>query len=269
MAEISHEVIQLLLFGLAVGVVAGALAGVLAGLTGIGGGLIYVPLFYLTMPGDQDGLSMQIMASLVAIAMTGFFSARAHWRLGHLHRASLKQLSPGLMIGAVIGLWSTLNIPEAVILLGLAMLDGWVGWDFGRDQVKRRAVSLVSISVPVGYLSGTLGIGGGTMLVPLLRRTLSLREAVGTSAGCGMLMAMVAVLFNLLFEPAWLDLIVGQLHFLIAAWLGILLVMPGASGWSACLHTAMPEERMRMLLKLLFFTLSAGLFMAAIMQTYI
>lgn len=266
MTELSYELIQLLLFGLAVGLIAGALAGTLAGLAGIGGGLIYVPLFYLTMPGNQESLSIHVMASLMAVAMTGFFSARAHWRLGHLNRDAFRQLVPGLMIGAAIGLWSTLNIPEAMILFALGSLDMWIAWDYGRVQRQKRVIPLVSLSGPIGYLSGALGIGGGTMLVPLLRRMLSLREAVGTSAACGMVMALSAVLFNLLFESAWISLLSEQIYFLAGALLGILMMIPKTASWSASLHQAVPEKTMQRMLKGVFIALSTLLFLSAFLS---
>lgn len=259
MFDISYEMI---LYGLAVGLIAGAMAGTLAGLAGIGGGLIYVPVFYITMPGDQENLSIHVMASLIAVALTGFFSARAHWRLDHLNAHALRLLLPGLIIGAAIGLWSTLKIPEAMILLSLAVLDAWIAWDYGRDQVLKRDVPITALSGPIGYISGALGIGGGTMIVPLLRRSLPLREAIGTSAACGMLMALAAVLFNLSLERAWVELLSGRSLFLISALAGIGIMIPRTSGWSAKLHATMPERTMQLILKGIFITLSAMLFLA-------
>ena len=258
-----QTLIELLLLGLLCGLAGGVIGGTLAGLAGVGGGLIYVPLFYMTMPGDHETLSMHIFGSLVAVAITGFFSARAHWRLGHVQTGVLKQLYPGLIIGAAIGLWSTLQIPEAFILLALAGLDLWVARDFGKQQEIRGNMPLALASGPIGYLSGALGIGGGTMLVPLLRRAVSLREAVGTSAACGMLMAIGAVLFNLLFEPVWQDQISDTLYFLIGAWAGILIIIPMASGWSAWLHASVQEVTMRKTLKTLFYLLAACMILAA------
>jgi uncharacterized membrane protein YfcA len=255
---------ELILYGLLVGLIGGALAGTLAGLAGIGGGLIYVPLFYLTFPGEHEGLAIHVMASLAAVAITGFFSARAHWRLGHLNTNAFKQLIPGLMIGAALGLWSTLNIPEATILFALAALNAWIAWDYGRTSILKKVVPLVSLSGPVGYISGALGIGGGTMLVPLLRRVVSLREAIGTSAACGMVMALAAVIFNILFEPIWITLLSEPLLFLAGTLLGILLIIPYTAGWTAKLHVILTEQVMQSVLKAVFWLLSTGLFLAAL-----
>jgi len=256
-----------LAYGCCIGLLAGSVAGALGGIAGLGGGLIYVPVFYAMMPGIQQGMSVHVMASMVGIVATGFFSARSHWRLGHVHMGSFRQLMPGLIVGAGLGLWLTLQVPSAVVLLGLAALDGWIAFDYGR-VVKRveDQPQLVLFSAPIGYVSGTLGIGGGTMLVPLLRRSLALREAVGTSAACGFGMAAAAVLFNVVLEDAWLDLLAGEVWFLAGAWFGMVLILPLSTRYAAGLHRRWSEERMRRLLRAFFALLAAALLAAALVS---
>ena len=260
--------LSLLLYGLFVGLCAGALSGAIAGLAGLGGGLVYVPLYYALMPGTGDNMAIAVFASMVAITITGLFSARAHFRLGHINREVLTHLLPGLITGAAIGLWCTLRLPEALVLLGLAALNAWVAYDYGSDYRQKISVQTLQLSLfsgPVGFISGALGIGGGTMLVPLLRRSLQLRYAVGTSTVCGALMAVTAVLLNLFFESGWLGLLQEELLFLSASWLGISVVLPATTTWSAHLHTVTDETMMRMILKGLFVFFSLCLLVAAIM----
>jgi len=254
-----------LIYGLLTGLLAGTAGGILAGLAGLGGGLIYVPVFYALMPGETESISAPVMASMGAIVFTGFFSTRAHWRLGHIDMVVFRQLIPGLVLGAALGLWLTLKIPAAVVLAGLALLDAWIAWDYGRGARPGGITPPPGLYAgPIGYLSGTLGIGGGTMLVPLLRRSLPLRQAVGTSAICGVVMSATAVTINLLLEPGWRMALGHQMIFLAGAWLGILIILPRATRWSAALHEIFTEEMIRLSLKTLFTALSGGLLIATL-----
>ncbi len=252
-------------YGLLAGLAAGGIGGVLAGLAGVGGGLIYVPLLYAMLPGTHDGAAIPVFGSMVAVVITGFFSARTHWRLGHTDMPSLKLLLPGLAVGASIGLWSTLHLPEAWVLAGLGLLDAWIARDYGRElnPAQGRKLHLRLVSLPIGYLSGSLGIGGGTMLTPALRRTLPLRHAVGTSAACGLLMAAMAVGINVAAEENWRAMLGEHLPFLASFWIGILIILPHSTGWAARLHGEIGEELLRAVLKGLFMLLSLCLIIAA------
>lgn len=266
----SEADISMLCIGLAVGALAGSLGGMLAGLAGIGGGLIYVPVFYASLPHDSNGISLSVFISLLAIVFTGGFSGRAHYRLGHLDRLAAEQLLPGLMLGASLGLMLTLRLPEALVLAGLALLDAWVAWDLGRPTKKHcGTTTLWMLSGPIGYISGTLGIGGGTMLVPLLRRSLPLRKAIGTSALCGTLMAAVALTVNGLLLPDWRHMFAAQKWFVLGSISTLLLVLPYATAWSAKLHASLDEKEMRLFLKGLFVALAIALALSVLRQIMI
>jgi len=256
---------SLLLYGLVVGLGAGLIGGLLAGLAGVGGGLIYVPLFYAFMPDTGDGIAIHIFASMVAIVITGFFSARAHWRLQHVDKHKLAQLLPGLIIASAFGLWMTLQLPQLWLLLALAGLNGFIAYDYGRPEsaYRGRRLSLPLFSGPIGLLSGLLGIGGGTMLVPLLRRHIDLRHAVGTSATCGAIMAAAAVILNLSMENSWTAMLTDHVWFLAGLWSGLLIIIPLSTAWAAGLHTSVSDEILRSMLKSLFICLSLALLAAA------
>jgi len=166
-----------------------------------------------------------------------------------------------------LGLWCTLRLSEAWVLLALAGLDAWIAFDYGRKPQRLSSANqpLTLLSGPIGLVSGALGIGGGTMLVPLLRRFGPLRFAVGTSALCGLMMALGAIAINVLLENRWHDMFASQWPFLLGAWLGIALILPKTSNWSARLHDRLPDQTVHLALKIIFGTLSAGLVIAAIL----
>ncbi|MFQ5519352.1 MAG: sulfite exporter TauE/SafE family protein, partial [Mariprofundus sp.] len=82
---------------------------------------------------------------------------------------------------------------------------------------------------------------------------------------CGMGMALVAVLANVLFESEWQQVLAGHLPFLMAFWLGIVIILPLSSSWAARLHTSVAEQTLRLALKSLFICLSVGLLIAAVL----
>ena len=252
-------------YGLAAGAIGGWIGGSLAGLAGIGGGLVYVPVFFMFLKPAGFDISLAVFFSMLGVAATGLASSRAHWRLGHIDDDASKRLLPGLMLGACLGLMLTLHLPEATVLGGLALLDFWVAWDCSRTvRPVSGAVPLMLASLPIGYVSGSLGIGGGTMLTPLLRRVVPLRMAVGTSSFCGMLMAMAAVVLNLLLEHDWLQPLQRAWPFPAGAALGLFAALPAATRWSARLHAHMPESTLRPLLGSVFFLLAVLLTLAAL-----
>ena len=57
---------------------------------------------------------------------------------------------------------------------------------------------LVCAGVVIGAVSSMFGIGGGTLSVPFLRRiSLTMQQAVGTSAACGFPVAVMGALSNM------------------------------------------------------------------------
>ena len=56
-----ESTLLLLSCGFLVGLVAGALGGLVAGFAGLGGGLIYVPVFYALLPGGRESVPVPIV----------------------------------------------------------------------------------------------------------------------------------------------------------------------------------------------------------------
>jgi len=181
----------------------GVVAGTLAGLFGIGGGLLIVPALVVafTFQGFESEVVMHLAigTSLATIVVTGASSALGHWRRRSIHTPWFMALLPGLLAGAVIGVLvaGQLSGPLLGTLFGLFVLTIAVKMAIGFGPVSRQAATppgyaMIMAGGVIGGISALFGIGGATMAVPWLSRCgAHLTQAVGTSAACGVPIALL------------------------------------------------------------------------------
>jgi hypothetical protein len=183
----------------------GAFAGLLAGLLGVGGGLVIVPVLAALFM--QQGVASEVImhlalgTSLASIVFTSLSSIRAHQQHGAILWPPFRQLTPGILLGAALGGW----------VAGI-MTTAWLKPLFGIFELLVALHMLLSIqprahrSLPgklsmtgagsvIGLVSALVGIGGGTLTVPLLVwHSVALRQAIATSAACGLPIAVAGSL---------------------------------------------------------------------------
>lgn len=183
----------------------GAISGLLAGLFGVGGGVIVVPSLILVF--GHLGLDaawiphLAVGSSLAAIVGTGAASTRAHHGRGAVRWDLVAQLAPGIVIGAWLGAAVAGFIPELWLRRIFAIFLVYVGLRMLIPRPSRRLGSrpgrlgMWSAGGGIGALSSLVGIGGGTMTVPfLINRGIDMRQAVGTSAACGLPIAIAGAI---------------------------------------------------------------------------
>lgn len=182
-------------------VIAGTFAGVCAGLFGVGGGLIIVPALVWIL-GAYDFPSeiiphVAVGTALATIILTSISSMTAHNKKGGVRWEVFKNLTYGLVLGALFGAWvATLIhgqylqglIGVFAILMSIQMFMKKAG-----ENIKPLP-SPMSQSVAggvIGMASAIFGIGGGSLNVPYLTHAgLPIKQAVGTSAACGLPIAI-------------------------------------------------------------------------------
>ncbi len=180
----------------------GIIAGLLAGLLGVGGGIVIVPvLFFLLQANGVSADSAMLIATATSLATmipTSLSSIRAHQQKGNVDWLLLKRwgcfIVGGVLFGSwlvtkISGLWLTLLFGLIAILAALNML-----FRSGRaalfPQLPRLAAQRL-IGGGIGFFSSMVGIGGGTMSVPLLTLyNYPAHKAVGTAAAIGLLIAL-------------------------------------------------------------------------------
>ena len=180
----------------------GCLVGVVAGLLGVGGGLIMVPilafLFGLHDFAVEHIMQLALGTSLAVIVFTSVSSALAHHRRGAVRWPLVMQLSLGFAVGGwlggVLAVW--LGGALLALLFGLFELAVAAQMMLGHSPAPGRSqpgtMSNALAGVVIGAVSALLGIGGATLTVPWLTwHNLDMRAAVGTSAACGLPIALV------------------------------------------------------------------------------
>lgn len=182
----------------------GLFVGVVMGLTGAGGGILAVPALVFAM-----GWSMQTSTpvALLAVTMGAAFGAIHGLRQKQVrYRAAMLMAAAGMPITA-LGVRAAHAVPQTLLMGGFALILLVVGARLLRDKrtsdisnaqtcfakidpstgrfdwTLTAVAAITSIGALAGFTAGLLGVGGGFIIVPMLKRftNASMHIAVATS----------------------------------------------------------------------------------------
>lgn len=209
----------------------GAVVGLVMTLTGAGGGVLGVPLLVFGLQ-----LTVQVAApiSLLAVGSSALVSSVWGLRDGIVRYRAAALIGFTGMAFSPLGVWLAGIIPNMLLTLVFSVLLLTVAWRMlKRSQLPSREIeSQTSIRVPCivnpqigrliwtrscaralmgtgvmsGVLSGTLGVGGGFVIIPALTRYTDLnpRSIVATSLTVIALVSMGSLISVVLMQKiAW------------------------------------------------------------------
>lgn len=203
----------------------GLIAGILAGLLGVGGGIVIVPVLFhmFTALGVDEAVRMHLAVgtSLATIIPTSIRSLTAHAKRGAVDWGILKSWGPGLLVGTLIGtaLAGGLDAKALQAVFGVIALLVAINMAFGKPMERPESNAPTGakgfgFAGVIGVFSAMMGIGGGTLGVPLLTYLgLVAQRAVATASGFGLIIS-----------------IPGAIGFILSGW-GLSTLPPASAGY--------------------------------------
>lgn len=226
----------------------GVIAGFVAGLLGVGGGLIIVPILILIF--QSKGFTPDIIVhlaigtSLATIIFTSLSSIYAH----HFqHKAVrwdiVKQLTPGIIIGALLGAVIADFISAVILQRFFGFFELFVAFQMALNlkahasRTLPNKIGFLTAGTGIGSVSSIVGIGGGTLTVPFLVWChVKMQQAVATSSACGLPIAVAGCAgfivtgwneaalpensIGYIYWPALLAIVISSIFFApVGAWL--------------------------------------------------
>jgi len=174
---------------IAIGLALALVIGLTLGLFGGGGSTLTVPIFVYVL-GFEPKLA--IAMSFPVVGATSLIGAIGNWRAGNIRLTNALLFGLVTMTGAYGGARASrlLDGREQLFILGVVMAVAAVMMmrsarqeDHAPSASAGASMVLYVVGIAVGALTGTIGIGGGFLLVPALVGfgKVPMREAVGTS----------------------------------------------------------------------------------------
>jgi uncharacterized membrane protein YfcA len=180
------QIIALLITGLGVGFA--------SGLLGVGGCFIMVPVQFwaLKSMGVDPTIAIRIAfgTNLLVVLPTAFSGAMTHHKKGAvLWKAGVSFGIVGAM-GAFFGAYIASHLPgkALTVAFGIAVILGALRMLTAKPpQIKEEPsdslAAFILWGIPLGIVSGIIGIGGGVLMIPIMVFFLKFKmhEAIGTS----------------------------------------------------------------------------------------
>ena len=213
-------------------------AGLLGAVTGLGGGVVLVPLLVTAFGVD---IRYAIGASIVSVIATSSGAAAAYVKEGFSNVRVGMLLEIGTTVGAISGAWLAPHVSTRALAAVFGLVLIWSAWlarhqheAVGRDGPEDRLASALRLDsnypardgtvrsyhvhqVPAGFglmyvagiLSGLLGIGSGAVKVLAMDRVMKLPLKVSTTTSNFMIGVTAAASAGIYLRRGYIDPVVA------------------------------------------------------------
>ena len=217
-------------------VATGVFAGILAGLLGVGGGIVIVPVLFFLFQGfgvsPESAMLVATATSLATIVPTSISSIRSHNKKGNVDFDLLKRWAVFILVGVLVGSWLVTRVDGTwlTLLFGVIATLSALNMLFrtGKSALFRELPGTAGqtvMGVSIGFFSAMVGIGGGTLSVPLLTLyNYPAHKAVGTAAAVGLMISLPGALTMLVLGSTPSDAPVGT--FGLVNLIGFICIVP-------------------------------------------
>lgn len=196
---------QIILSMFLIYLITGVFAGLIAGMLGLGGGVVIVPILFIIFSqlalAPDATMQLAVGTSLATIVFTSISSALTHYKLGNVQVKTFATLTPGIIVGALIGAAVADSLPTDTLRRSFGLFEMLVALQIGlglKPPARFRLpgqLGLILAGVMIGFISAIMGIGGGSLTVPfLIFCHVAMKQAVGTSSACGLPIAIAGVI---------------------------------------------------------------------------
>ncbi|MEM0157711.1 MAG: sulfite exporter TauE/SafE family protein [Thermoplasmataceae archaeon] len=220
-------------------IIVGVAVGALTGMTGSSGVLVVVPALGLMGFTFQRSVGASLLVDVITTSIVIYVYLRKH----SIYVRSGITMGLGAIIGAQIGSRVAVSVSQLPLEIGFVALTAILSFQmyrraFGKPDERKgvhvsmpeiRALMLAfGLSIPVGFLTGTIGTSGGIMFIgiTMLLFTIPAQKMVGT--------ATLAMLLSALSGTVGYASL-GLIDFTAAAVIGVASLASG-SGFSYLAH---------------------------------
>jgi hypothetical protein len=192
----------------------GGLAGLTAGMFGVGGSVVIIPILDVLFRAygihAEASFHMAVGTALMTIIPTSLASIRAHTKRGNVDMVLLKNWGLAVIIGAALGSIIGNVMPGQILRLIFGVFIFCVAMTMSlpqrasraSDQPPRNLIQKLT-GFLIGFISSLVGVGGGSMTVPVLTIwRMPIHRAIGTASAVGLLIALPSAIVYLLSQPS-------------------------------------------------------------------